>query len=227
MNKIIVASRDNVWSRLFFKNLSSSIRGASFEWVKNDGELAFALDKKPSWVFFFHWSSKVSSMVFENHRCVVVHTSNLPEGRGGSPIQNQIREGILSSKVNLIEMVEGFDEGDIYLSKDVTLQGTATDIWLMIADQAAKLAETCVKKDLVPKPQNSPLNPPYRRIKNNNVLFNLEEILDVHKEIQMVDAPGYPDAFIKIGKYTIQFSRSKLINGNEILCDARITCEEK
>ena len=177
--------------------------------------------------FFFHWSCRVAASVFENNKCVVLHTSNLPEGRGGSPIQNQVRKGVVSSRINLIQMVESFDSGDIYLSKDVTLQGSALDIWMMIADQGAELVEKCVREEPVPVPQLSPVGPSFRRIKNNDILFDLDEIVDVYKEIQMVDAPGYPDAFVKIGKYTIQFSRPKLNSSNELLCDARISCEEK
>jgi|TARA_R110000851_G_scaffold331802_1_gene506563 methionyl-tRNA formyltransferase len=227
MSRIVVASIDNIWSRHFFNKLSHLLGPDKVKWVKDDGELSFVLDHKPTWVFFFHWSSKVSNIVFENNRCVVLHTSNLPEGRGGSPIQNQIREGVVSSKVNLIQMAEGFDTGGIYLSKEVTLQGNALDIWMMIADQGAELADKCVNENPNPKPQSVSIKPAFKRIKNNSILFDLPDILDVYREIQMVDAPGYPDAFVKIGKYTVQFSRPKLINDKEMICDARISCEEK
>ena len=227
MSDVVVASIDNIWSRHFFNKLSHLLGPEKIKWVKDDGELSFALDQKPEWVFFFHWSSKVAASVFENNKCVVLHTSNLPEGRGGSPIQNQVRKGVVSSRINLIQMVESFDSGDIYLSKDVTLQGNALDIWMMIADQGAELVKKCVREEPVPVPQSTPEGPTFKRIKNNDILFDLDEIVDVYKEIQMVDAPGYPDAFIKIGKYTIQFSRPKMTSSNELLCDARISCEEK
>ena len=227
MSKVLVVSVDNIWSRHFFNKLGHLLGPENIEWCKEKGELLFSLDHKPDWIFFFHWSNKVSPSIFENNRCVVLHTSNLPEGRGGSPIQNQIRKGTTSSKINLIKMSETFDSGDIYLSKDVTLQGNILDIWMMLADQGAELVFKCVRENPKPKSQGDAKSSSFKRVKNNDILFDLESIIDVYREIQMVDGPGYAAAFVKIGKYTIQFSRPKLASEKELICDALITCEKK
>ena len=47
----------------------------------------------PRYIFFPHWSWKVSSEIYERFECVVFHTAPLPYGRGGSPIQNLILNG--------------------------------------------------------------------------------------------------------------------------------------
>jgi methionyl-tRNA formyltransferase len=57
-------------------------------------------------IFLFRWPFIISDKVRSTTRAkiVVFHTSELPKGRGGSPIQNQILEGKYTSRVNAIEM---------------------------------------------------------------------------------------------------------------------------
>ena len=58
------------------------------------------------------------------------------------------------------------------------------------------------------KPEKSEINPD----------FDLEEIYDY---IRMLDGEGYPKAFIKYGKYKLEFSRASLKNG-KIIADVEI-----
>lgn len=55
---------------------------------------------------------------------VIVHPSNLPIGRGFSPLAWQILEGKNIVPVTLFEATECVDEGDIYLSDVIRLNGT-------------------------------------------------------------------------------------------------------
>lgn len=55
---------------------------------------------------------------------VVVHPSALPAGRGFSPLAWQILEGKSTIPVTLFEAVQGADEGNIYLSDKIKLNGT-------------------------------------------------------------------------------------------------------
>jgi methionyl-tRNA formyltransferase len=64
--------------------------------VTDPGDLAVemlaALD--PRYVFFPHWSHRIDSAIFERFECVIFHMTDLPFGRGGSPLQNLIARGI-------------------------------------------------------------------------------------------------------------------------------------
>lgn len=178
----------------------------------------------PSWVFFFHWSKMVSASIYEKYRCVGFHTSNLPEGRGGSPMQNQIISGVMMSRLNAIQLTDVVDAGDVYAFEPVTLQGTATDIWFMLADAAGSLMRNVVCNNPKPTPQRC-LLPASQRIKDNSLDMGTLDVYDVFRQIQMVDGEGYPSAYIDVGKYRISFDRAQL-KGDSVLCDAVMTERE-
>ncbi len=51
---------------------------------------------------------------FFNFNCVVFHMTDLPFGRGGSPLQNLISRGIYKTKISAIKVVKEIDAGPIY-----------------------------------------------------------------------------------------------------------------
>lgn len=217
MSKVFLISKSNLWSDKLNDLIQNEYNCSYF----NDDSYIDYLSENPDWIFFFHWSKIVSEKVYKNHRCVVIHTGNLPEGRGGSPIQNQILDGILESKVNAIVMDKELDAGDIYCSLPITLQGSLTDIWLSIADRAYKLIKKCVNEYIKPTKQvgNTVV---YLRNKNNVLpLDKTNDIIDVHKFIQMLDGDGYSNSYYDIGNFRLEFSRSK-IDGNHLISDVII-----
>lgn len=220
MKKLILASKNNAWSSFLFDRLRQS---NEWSWVKDDCELS-ALDLDDvSYIFFFHWSTIVPRSIHEKCKCVVIHTANLPKGRGGSPLQNQIMEGVVQTRVNLLEMTDEVDAGPIYCSGHMSLQGSLFDIWMSIASISSSLIEDCVFKKLQPSPQNVLSSQPYRRRKDNLLPLDCDNIHRVYQFIQMLDAEGYPSAHVDMGKYTLSFSRAQMSNENEVLCDVRIS----
>tara|TARA_R110002096_G_scaffold150352_3_gene312250 strand:- start:2408 stop:3064 length:657 start_codon:yes stop_codon:yes gene_type:complete len=215
--KILIISKDNIWTEKLVQMAPiNSIHSSSCTKELID-------DISPDWIFFFHWSEIVSKDIYENYRCAVIHTGNLPEGRGGSPIQNQILDGICNTNVNIIEMSEPIDSGAVYCSHPITLQGTITDIWMSIAVTAHKLIMKCVSEDLTPKCQQG-ISYTYNRIKTNKINFNSphRDLSYIYDQIRMVDSEDYPNPYVEIGDYRIEFSRAKM-NNNNIITDAKIT----
>lgn len=64
------------------------------------------------------------SFLDRNRLNVVVHASDLPDGRGFAPVQWQILEGKDEITVSLIEMAEEVDAGDILLQEKIRFDGT-------------------------------------------------------------------------------------------------------
>ena len=217
--KILIVSKDNLWTRKLMGNLYDDREVLDdIYWTASLNTLHKV---QPDWVFFFHWSDIVPKEIYDKYKCAVIHTGNLPEGRGGSPIQNQILEGINDTKVNIIEMSDPVDSGAIYCSHPITLQGTITDIWLSIANIASKLILECVEEDPIPKYQTGTPKT-YKRIKDNSIKFDdTKDISYIHDQIRMVDDKNYPNAYLDIGGFRLEFSRSKLECG-EIIADVRI-----
>lgn len=54
---------------------------------------------------------------------IVVHSSDLPKGRGWCPLTWQILEGKNKITTTLFESTEGMDSGDIYLQNTMKLRG--------------------------------------------------------------------------------------------------------
>lgn len=181
---------------------------------------------KIGYIFFFHWSTIVPKEIYEHYNCVVIHTSNLPDGRGGSPLQNQIVDEIIHTRVNAIKMVKELDAGPIYMNIPITLQGTISDIWMTIA-QSAKI----IIFEMIENPNLEPITQlvrgdekKYHRRKDNQL--RLEDYSDdgskIYDFIRMLDGGKYPKAYIEIGNYRLEFSRASF-DGQEILADVTIT----
>ncbi len=56
--------------------------------------------------------------------------TDLPFGRGGSPLQNLIVRGHKQTKISAIKVVEAMDAGDVYLKEELDLYGTADEIFM-------------------------------------------------------------------------------------------------
>jgi len=74
-----------------------------------------------------------------NHKNLVVHESDLPKGRGMSPLTWQILEGKNEVKVTLLEADENMDEGLIYNQVSIRLDGTElVDDWRRLQFEATQ-----------------------------------------------------------------------------------------
>jgi methionyl-tRNA formyltransferase len=213
----ILISKDNSWSNELFNLLKSD----NFIWLTelNKNTLDYY---NPEWIFFFHWSDIVPESIFTKYKCVVTHTGNLPEGRGGSPLQNQILDGIVSSQVNLIEMCNEIDGGGIYCSAPVTLQGNLDDIWRAITKITFNLITKCASESPIPTPQKGTPKI-YKRRKTTKIDFgNSDNLSYIYDQIRMLDSDDYQKSHIEIGDFVLEFSRAKM-NNNKILADVIIT----
>ena len=76
-------------------------------------------------MFILGYTKILPSRFLENNRLnLVVHESDLPKGKGFSPVQWQIVEGKSEITISLIEALEKFDTGDILLQRKMKLDGT-------------------------------------------------------------------------------------------------------
>ena len=103
----------------------------------------------PKYIFFPHWNWKVPSEIYENFECILFHIAPLPEGRGGSPIQNLILGGHSSSPLNAVQMIEEMDAGPIYMSKNIDLSGKLSEIF----DRATPLIIAMINEIIRNKPK--------------------------------------------------------------------------
>jgi methionyl-tRNA formyltransferase len=102
-----------------------------------DGFVAIS-DLHASAIFHYGWSWIVPESLCRVCPNVTMHPGKLPRDRGGSPIQNQIRNGEDWTYVNIMELVPGLDEGPVYSRMRISLAGEDVDaVWSrMIASGA-------------------------------------------------------------------------------------------
>lgn len=72
--------------------------------------------------------------ITDNWECVVFHMTDLPYGRGGSPLQNLIVRGHKDTKISAVRMTEKLDGGPVYMKHALFLDGSAQEIFVRCSD---------------------------------------------------------------------------------------------
>ena len=73
--------------------------------VTNTDDLLRALSvTQPRYIFFPHWSELVPAELTQMYDCVCFHMTDVPFGRGGSPLQNLIKRGFKVTKLTALCM---------------------------------------------------------------------------------------------------------------------------
>lgn len=181
----------------------------------------------PRYVFFPHWSHKVPPEIFDRYECVCFHETDLPFGRGGSPLQNLIARGHTETMVTALRMVAELDAGPVYLKRPVPLCGLAEEIYLRVATIVFEMIAQIVRTEPVPVPQNGEGTVFTRRKPSESEITDqiptLEKLFD---HIRMLDAREYPHAFIELGGFRFEFGRPALRTG-KIEAEVAITRVDK
>jgi methionyl-tRNA formyltransferase len=218
--KIIIAN-----SNYSLNNVYESIQIKSeIEIISDKDELnhEFLDSFNPDWIFFPHWSYIIPKCIYSKFKCVVFHMTDLPFGRGGSPLQNLIVRGITDTKMSAIRVGEGIDTGDIYLKSNLSLLGRAEDIYRRAARLTVKMIHEIIEENPQPYIQRGKVTSFSRRKPHESEIKKIESIDELYDFIRMLDAPGYPKAFIEINNFRFEFSRATLHNDNSIKADVEV-----
>ena len=156
---------------------------------------------KPDLVLFYGWSWKIEKEIYDKYKSVMLHPSDLPKFRGGTPIQNQIITGVLDSKVTLFLINEGYDAGDILIKGDLSLRGHINEIFDRITEIGIDLTKQIIEKDIPPTQQDHSQATYYKRRTPAQSEISIEDLLQksskfLYNKIRMLEDP-YPNAFIR------------------------------
>lgn len=177
----------------------------------------------PEKVFIPHWSHIIPENIWANFECIVFHMTDLPYGRGGSPLQNLIVRGHQETKISALRVEKGLDTGDIYMKKPMSLEGTAEEIYLRASDIIEKMIEEIIFNNPKPEPQSGEAVVFARRKPSDSDMTELTDINKIYDYIRMLDAEGYPHAYIELNEIRYEFGRvSKKADGS-LVADVRIS----
>lgn len=175
----------------------------------------------PRFVFLPHWSYLIPPEIHQRFECVIFHMTDLPFGRGGSPLQNLISRGIYETQLCALRCVRDLDAGPIYLKRPLSLHGNAEEIFLRSAELVREMVVEIISTAPEPQPQQGEVVRFNRRRPEQSDIAALTDLRQVYDYIRMLDADGYPPAYIEVGGLRLEFSRAALKNG-EIVADVRI-----
>lgn len=191
--------------------------------VTTPAELEQACARKDyRYVFFPHWSSIIPAKIYETVECVLYHMTDLPYGRGGSPLQNLIVRGKTETQLSSLRVSRGLDTGPVYGKRPLSLHGTAREIFLRAGAVMDDFIRWHLREQPVPEPQ---LGEPVlfaRRKPEDGRMNDLPTLEAVYDFIRMLDADGYPPAFMEIGAFRLEFTRASR-GAEQLLADVRIT----
>jgi methionyl-tRNA formyltransferase len=224
MEKVILVTDKN-WHDQLHKNLCSDKYELECLRISDREKFTYEICNSfsPNWIFIPHWSFMIPEEIFKNFRCVVFHMTDLPYGRGGSPLQNLIVKGLEETKISAISVTNEIDAGDIYLKQTLNLNGTAEEIFIRSSKIIEEMINKIITEGLNPKEQKGKVVKFKRRRPEDGNLENLGTLEEVYDFIRMLDCEGYPKAFLETNTFKLEFSRASLKADKNVIADVRIS----
>lgn len=178
----------------------------------------------PRYIFFPHWSWKVPDEILSTAECVCFHMTDVPYGRGGSPLQNLIVRGHDTTTISALKMTDELDAGPVYLKESLSLDGNAQQIFERAAETVCGAIGKIARDEPVPEPQQGPVTSFQRRTPEQSVLPTQGGLSDIYDHIRMLDAQTYPAAFLDHGAFRLELQDAAL-DGDSVT--ARVTIRLK
>lgn len=198
------------WHRISFDRISND-GIADWYYVSNTAELAeLLLIIKPKYIFFLHWNWIVPESIWANNECVCFHMTDVPYGRGGSPLQNLILAGKTQTMLTALRMEKEMDAGHVYAKRPLSIEGSAEEIYLRAGEMSVGIIQWMIECNPQPTPQEGEVVIFKRRQPEQSALPNSGTLRKAYDFIRMLDADGYPRAFVEHGDYLISLRGAKL-----------------
>lgn len=212
MNYIVAAVGD--WNKEMFDEVTRSLAG-NWHYVSTPAELNKKIQEGflPRYVFFPHWRWIVPVDIVTQFECVCFHMTDVPYGRGGSPLQNLIVRGHKDTVLTALRMEKGLDTGPVYLKEPLSLKGSAEAIYHRASQMTWKMIAEIIAREVTPKPQQGKVVTFQRRTPEQSEIKQNLTIEQVYDYIRMLDAPNYPKAFLSTESYYLEFDQAKLVDG--------------
>lgn len=170
----------------------------------------------PEFIFFPHWSWKVPEHITNFYPCICFHMTDLPFGRGGSPLQNLISRSFKTTKLSALLMTSELDAGPIYTKQELDLSGSAQQVFERAAQLVYTLIHRIIVEKLQPVEQTGEPELFQRRTPQQSLLPETTSAEQLYDFIRMLDAEGYPAAFIEYGRWRLEFNHAKHHANGEI-----------
>lgn len=208
-DRLIVASC-KPWHYNLFLKIKEKIPAEWF-WVETPEELnQLVTTEQPRYIFFIHWNWFVPAEIHTKYECVCFHMTDVPYGRGGSPLQNLILAGQADTQLTALKMVEEMDAGPVYAKRTLSLEGKAQEIYENAGKLSFELIEWIISNTPEPKEQEGAVTIFKRRRPEQSLVSASLTKKELYDFVRMLDAEGYPHAFINHGNLKLELTDAKL-----------------
>ena len=214
MDSIVIATIKEWNIENYFKLKEKYGHEFNFHLISNSEALTEEFIQKinPNYIFFLHWSWIIPKNIYNNFNCVLFHMTDLPYGRGGSPLQNLIMNKVYKTKISAIKVSENIDSGDIYLKESLDIStGSAQDIFKRSSQITfEKMIPEFLSSKLSAKEQSGEIVTFKRRTPEQSSIKTVKDLslTSLYDFIRMLDGEGYPKAYIEIENIKIEFSQA-------------------
>ena len=208
--KIAISTSQNQWFIPYAEELNKKIKNSTLffnhEDIKENYDVVFILS--------YHQIIKKEYLNKNKHN-IVIHASNLPEGKGWAPMFWQILEGKNEIAFSMFEASVGVDDGDIYMKKQLILTGYELNEELR--DKQAKFTiEMCLEflnnydKYKLAGVQTGIESFYTKRIAEDSELDVSKSLDEQFNLLRIVDNENYPAFFYKDNKkYILKIEEAK------------------
>ena len=153
--------------------------------------------------------------------------TDVPFGRGGSPLQNLIVRGHTKTVVSALKMNAEIDSGPVYLKRELELTGSALDIFKRTAPICFEMMHKIQMEEMSPFEQEGEPTIYRRRKPQESRIPESISINKLYDFVRMLDAPNYPKAFLSYGDFRIEMFNAQINNDKTLSAEVRVTKHEK
>lgn len=197
--KVAILTSPNQWFIPYAKELQRQIPQCDLYFSCEDFKQSYTL------VFILSYHQILSSEFLQQHRHnLVIHASNLPKGKGWSPLFWQVLEGSNEIVFTLFSADTCVDSGDIYLQKTLYLKGM--ELYEELRDKQAKMCqEMCLEflasyPYIAPKKQEGKESFYPKRTPKDSELDITKSLQSQFNLLRIVSNEEFPAFFYKDGK---------------------------
>ena len=217
LTNIILSEKE--WNKNLISTLENAYKNTNWLLINNKNDFNSDVLSKYNInkIFIPHWSYIIPEGIYSNYECIVFHMTDLPYGRGGSPLQNLIVRGHTETKISALRVVKELDAGSIYLKRDLSLSGTAEEIFNRANGIIEGMISDIISKDIKPKAQEGDVVKFVRRKPQDSNISEIEDLKTAYNYIRMLDAEGYPHAFIETSNLKLEFTNANYNTDDQII----------
>ena len=205
------------WAKSIYVELKEKYSNFNWYSANKPDQLENLLQiKEVKLVILAGWSWIISKDVVEKNFIVGLHPSDLPNYAGGSPIQNQVLDGIENTKMSLFKVSPKIDKGEILHKTNLSLAGNMNKIFENLTSSSLKVLDLMFEDyPNIKLHKQSGEGKTCRRLKPRDSKINLKNndmsVKDLYNFIRCREDP-YPNAYLEDYTGRLYFKKVEFIN---------------